>query len=143
METVKDYLDKLEIKNSILAKQLKETYINRVVYFKEDRVVYFYLTSKSIIDFINKNSTDFSISKYFPSFFYLCTRSAVRGLRPLEKGIRSKAVTVPAAVGSIQRMRRGPPHYAIVLRGEKARIPERVSRPATEKSNRTLGVKRP
>ncbi|MBO5131207.1 MAG: PHP domain-containing protein, partial [Romboutsia sp.] len=49
METVKDYLDKLEIKNSILAKQLKETYINRVVYFKEDRVVYFYLTSKSII----------------------------------------------------------------------------------------------
>ena len=38
METVKDYLDKLEIKNSILAKQLKETYINRVVYFKEDRV---------------------------------------------------------------------------------------------------------
>jgi len=31
METVKDYLDKLEIKNSILAKQLKETYINRVV----------------------------------------------------------------------------------------------------------------
>ena len=40
---VKDYLDKLEIKNSILAKQLKETYINRVVYFKEDRVVYFYL----------------------------------------------------------------------------------------------------
>ncbi|MGL5347785.1 MAG: PolC-type DNA polymerase III [Peptostreptococcaceae bacterium] len=49
METVKEYLDKLEINNSILAKQLKEVYINRVVYFKEDRIVYFHLTSKTIV----------------------------------------------------------------------------------------------
>ncbi|EGT4761915.1 hypothetical protein DD099_09520, partial [Clostridioides difficile] len=48
MESIKEYLDKLEINNSGLGKQLKEVYINRVVYFKEDKIVYFYLTSKDI-----------------------------------------------------------------------------------------------
>ncbi len=51
METVKEYLDKLEINNSILAKLLKEVYINRVVYFREERVVYFYLTSKEVVSY--------------------------------------------------------------------------------------------
>ena len=49
METVKEYLDKLEINNNILAKHLKEVYINRVVYFKEEKIVYFYLTSKEVV----------------------------------------------------------------------------------------------
>ncbi|MGO0806502.1 PolC-type DNA polymerase III N-terminal domain-containing protein, partial [Clostridioides difficile] len=49
MESIKEYLDKLEINNSGLGKQLKEVYINRVVYFKEDKIVYFYLTSKDIV----------------------------------------------------------------------------------------------
>ncbi|RDY26735.1 PolC-type DNA polymerase III [Romboutsia weinsteinii] len=49
MESVKDYLDKLEINNNVLGKQLKEVYINRVVYFKEDKIVYFYLSSKEIV----------------------------------------------------------------------------------------------
>ncbi len=38
MESIKEYLDKLEINNSGLGKQLKEVYINRVVYFKEDKL---------------------------------------------------------------------------------------------------------
>ncbi len=51
METIKEYLDKLEINNNILSSQLKEVYINKVVYFKEDKVVYFYLTSKTIMSY--------------------------------------------------------------------------------------------
>ncbi|MDR0879313.1 MAG: PolC-type DNA polymerase III [Clostridioides sp.] len=55
MQTVKEYLDKLEINNSILERQLKEVFIKKVVYFKEDKIVYFYLTSKDIVshDFLN------------------------------------------------------------------------------------------
>lgn len=49
MESVKEYLDKLEINNNILAKQLKEVYIKKVVYFKEDKIVYFHLTSKDVV----------------------------------------------------------------------------------------------
>lgn len=51
MDSVKEYLDKLEINNTILAKQLKEVYIQKVVYFKEDKIVYFYLTSKDIVSY--------------------------------------------------------------------------------------------
>ena len=51
MDLVKDYLDKLEINNTILAKQLKEVYIQKVTYFKEEKVVYFYLSSKDIISY--------------------------------------------------------------------------------------------
>lgn len=55
MDSVKEYIDRLEINNSILDKQLKEVYIQRVVYFKEDKIVYFYLTSKDIVlhDFLD------------------------------------------------------------------------------------------
>ncbi|MGL5328391.1 MAG: PolC-type DNA polymerase III [Peptostreptococcaceae bacterium] len=49
MDSVKEYLEKLEINNSILEKQLKEVYIKKVVYFKEDKIVYFHLTSKDIV----------------------------------------------------------------------------------------------
>ncbi|MEG1311422.1 MAG: PolC-type DNA polymerase III N-terminal domain-containing protein, partial [Romboutsia sp.] len=51
METIKEYLDKLEINNNILSKQLNEVYINKVVYFKEDKIVYFYLTSKDVVNY--------------------------------------------------------------------------------------------
>lgn len=51
MESVKDYLDRLEINNNILNKQLKDVYVSKVVYFKEDKIVYFHLTSKSIINY--------------------------------------------------------------------------------------------
>ena len=49
MDNVKDYLEKLEIKNSRLEKQLKEVQVSKVVYFKEDRIVYMYLLSKEMI----------------------------------------------------------------------------------------------
>ena len=49
MDNVKDYLEKLEIKNIRLEKQLKEVQVSKVIYFKEDRVIYMYLISKEII----------------------------------------------------------------------------------------------
>ena len=49
MDDIKDYLDKLEIKNSRLEKQLKEVQVSKVVYFKEERIFYMYLASKDII----------------------------------------------------------------------------------------------
>ena len=49
MDNVKDYLEKLEIKNMRLEKQLKEVQVSKVIYFKEDRVIYMYLISKEII----------------------------------------------------------------------------------------------
>ncbi|MBQ6632105.1 MAG: PHP domain-containing protein, partial [Romboutsia sp.] len=51
MESVKDYLDRLEINNNVLNKQLREVYVSKVVYFREDKIVYFHLTSKSIISY--------------------------------------------------------------------------------------------
>ena len=42
MDNVKDYLEKLEIKNIRLEKQLKEVQVSKVIYFKEDRVIYMY-----------------------------------------------------------------------------------------------------
>lgn len=49
MDSIKDYLEKLEIKNSRLERQLKEVEVSKVVYFKEDRIFYMYLISKDII----------------------------------------------------------------------------------------------
>ena len=46
MESLKDYLEKLEIENDTLKNQLKDVYIKKVVYFKQDKIVYFYTTSK-------------------------------------------------------------------------------------------------
>ena len=51
MESVKEYLDRLEINNNILNKQLKDVYVSKVIYFREDKIVYFHLTSKSIISY--------------------------------------------------------------------------------------------
>ncbi|WP_343343268.1 PolC-type DNA polymerase III [Terrisporobacter petrolearius] len=49
MDNIKDYLEKLEIKNSRLEKQLKEVQVSKVVYFKEEKIFYMYLVSKDII----------------------------------------------------------------------------------------------
>lgn len=49
MDSIKDYLEKLEIKNSRLERQLKEVEVSKVVYFKEDKIFYMYLMSKDII----------------------------------------------------------------------------------------------
>ena len=49
MDQIKDYLTKLEISNKKLEKHLKEVIVNKVVYFKEDRIFYMYLTSKEMI----------------------------------------------------------------------------------------------
>ncbi|WP_419726911.1 PolC-type DNA polymerase III [Terrisporobacter petrolearius] len=49
MDNIKDYLEKLEIKNSRLEKQLKEVQVSKVVYFKEEKIFYMYIVSKDII----------------------------------------------------------------------------------------------
>jgi len=49
MDNIKDYLEKLEIKNSRLERQLKEVQVSKVVYFKEEKIFYMYLVSKDII----------------------------------------------------------------------------------------------
>ncbi|CEN82865.1 PolC-type DNA polymerase III [Paraclostridium sordellii] len=51
MESVKDYLEKLEINNNILNKQLSDVNISKVTYFKEERLIYIYLSSKNIISY--------------------------------------------------------------------------------------------
>ena len=51
MDSIKDYLEKLEIKNSRLERQLKEVEVSKVVYFKEDKIFYMYLMSKDIISY--------------------------------------------------------------------------------------------
>ncbi len=53
LESVKEYLDRLEINNNILNKQLKDVYVSKVIYFREDKIVYFHLTSKFIISYDN------------------------------------------------------------------------------------------
>ncbi|MEG1408772.1 MAG: PolC-type DNA polymerase III [Terrisporobacter sp.] len=49
MDNIKDYLIKLEINNNKLEKQLSEVQVTKVVYFKEDKTIYMYLTSKEMI----------------------------------------------------------------------------------------------
>ena len=49
MDNIKDYLEKLEIKNNRLEKQLKEVQVSKVIYFKEDRIIYMYLLSREMI----------------------------------------------------------------------------------------------
>lgn len=49
MDSVKEYLERLEIKNSRLEKQLKEVQVSKVVYFKEQKIVYLHLISKDMI----------------------------------------------------------------------------------------------
>lgn len=52
METIKDYLEKLEIENNILNKQLADVDVTKVIYFKEEKIIYIYLSSKNIISYI-------------------------------------------------------------------------------------------
>lgn len=51
METIKDYLEKLEINNTILNKQLADVNITKVIYFKEEKIIYIYISSKNIINY--------------------------------------------------------------------------------------------
>lgn len=53
METIKDYLEKLEIENNILNKQLVDVDVTKVIYFKEEKIIYIYLSSKNIISYIH------------------------------------------------------------------------------------------
>ena len=49
MESIKECMESLEINNSYLTKRLDGVNIKKVIYFKENKIVYFYLTSKSIV----------------------------------------------------------------------------------------------
>ena len=51
MDSIKDYLKKLEIKNDFLYKKLSDVFVTKVVYYKENKVFYIYLLSKEIISY--------------------------------------------------------------------------------------------
>ena len=43
MDSIKDYLKKLEIKNDFLYKKLSDVLVTKVVYYKENKIFYIYL----------------------------------------------------------------------------------------------------
>lgn len=49
MDRIIDYINKLDIKETSIKKALTNVIVEKIVYFKEDKKVYFYLSSKSII----------------------------------------------------------------------------------------------
>ena len=51
MDSIKDYLSKLEIKNDFLYKKLSDVFVTKVVYYKENKTFYIYLSSKEIISY--------------------------------------------------------------------------------------------
>ena len=51
MDSIKDYLKKLEIKNDFLYKKLSDVFVTKVVYYKENKTFYIYLSSKEIISY--------------------------------------------------------------------------------------------
>ncbi len=51
MDSIKDYLKKLEIKNDFLYKKLSDVLVTKVVYYKENKIFYIYLSSKEIISY--------------------------------------------------------------------------------------------
>lgn len=55
MENVKDYLEKLELFNTTFQKQFKDVNIQKIVYFKENKLLHMYLSSKNIVQYENLN----------------------------------------------------------------------------------------
>lgn len=51
MDNIKDYLQKLEINNDFLLKKLNDVIVTKVVYYKENKIFYIYLSSKEIISY--------------------------------------------------------------------------------------------
>lgn len=51
MDNIKDYLRKLEIQNDFLYKKLSDVFVTKVVYYKENKTFYIYLSSKEIISY--------------------------------------------------------------------------------------------
>ena len=51
MDSINDYLSKLEIENDFLYKRLKDVLVTKVVYYKENKIFYMYLSSKEIISY--------------------------------------------------------------------------------------------
>ncbi|TQQ84144.1 PolC-type DNA polymerase III [Peptacetobacter hominis] len=91
METVKECLEKMEIDNAYIEKHMSSAIIKKVVYFKEDRVAYFYIQSKSVISYerIDKFRDEIRLkNKYFKD---IKVRMEYTGMdRKSEKGIMSK-----------------------------------------------------
>ena len=64
MDSIKDYLSKLEIKNDFLYKKLSDVFVTKVVYYKENKTFYIYLSSRVRLFFRykDKNKIQWSIS---------------------------------------------------------------------------------
>ncbi|MGL5750463.1 MAG: PHP domain-containing protein, partial [Paraclostridium sp.] len=68
MESIKEYLDRLEINNNMLIKQLEDVNISKVTYFKEEKLIYIYLSSKNIISYENLESLRLELKEKFNYF---------------------------------------------------------------------------
>ncbi|MEE0452560.1 PolC-type DNA polymerase III [Peptacetobacter sp.] len=51
MESLKECMIKMDISNTSLIKKMEDVYIKKVIYFKENKTVYFYLSSKDVVPY--------------------------------------------------------------------------------------------
>ena len=51
MDSIKDYLSKLEIKNDFLYNKLSDVFVTKVVYYKENKTFYIYLWKLFLMTF--------------------------------------------------------------------------------------------
>ena len=68
MESLKECMVKMDIGNTSLIKKMEDVYIKKVIYFKENKTVYFYLSSKDIVPYEYLERTQREIkakNKYF------------------------------------------------------------------------------
>ena len=68
MESLKECMVKMDISNTSLIKKMEDVYIKKVIYFKENKTVYFYLSSKDIVPYEYLERTQREIkakNKYF------------------------------------------------------------------------------
>lgn len=51
MDSIKDYLKEIRNQNDFLYKKLSDVLVTKVVYYKENKIFYIYLSSKEIISY--------------------------------------------------------------------------------------------
>ncbi len=68
MESLKECMAKMDISNTSLIKKMEDVYIKKVIYFKENKTVYFYLSSKDIVpyEYLERTQREIKVkNKYF------------------------------------------------------------------------------
>ncbi|MFI3210758.1 MAG: PolC-type DNA polymerase III [Peptostreptococcaceae bacterium] len=87
MDKIINYLEKLEIDNKILKNRFEDVEVEKLVYFKEQKSVYFYLISKKILDYeiVDKLKNELKIKlKYFNEIKFNITYNGFKKKQPQE-----------------------------------------------------------